>query len=134
MRYESGSAVLPNAFLNALLTNSKTSASERPSRSRSRHWFFEYFSPVSSAVRDDSSEARTTYENDDPLQWISGNWEEVTRQFPDQWIVIKKGAVVANSETASGLREQIRRLGIESPFITKTGRGSIVWRTAYGRY
>jgi hypothetical protein len=136
MRYESGSAVLPNAF-SALLMNSKNSASE-PSSPSPRHWFWEYFSSASSAVRglkDNSlGEARNPRDDDDPLQWVSANWEDVTEKFPSQWIVVEKGVVVAHSETASGLREQIKRLAIECPFITKTGRGPIAWRTAYGRY
>ncbi len=71
--------------------------------------------------------------NDAALAWIGANWQALTEQYPNCWVVISDGRVVAHSETPDELREEIVRLGIECPFITKVGEGPIVWNTAYAR-
>ena len=68
----------------------------------------------------------------DPVAWVGAHWQEITRDYPNEWIVVANGRVVAHSEIPKELREQIGRLGIKTPFIAKVGSGPIVWRTAYG--
>jgi Family of unknown function (DUF5678) len=69
--------------------------------------------------------------NDAALAWVGANWEKLAKEYPNQWVVIDNGRVVAHSTTPDELQEQIAQLGIESPFITKVGQGPIVWTTAY---
>jgi hypothetical protein len=125
MNYPTNSAVSRDEFISALLMTIPNAAASEPAGPT-------YSWPPYSGYQ--SPRARPAPGRNDPLKWVSANWEVVNRQFPNQWIVVQKDTVVAHSETVSGLREQINRLGIENPFVTKTGRGSIVWRTAYGRY
>ncbi|MFZ0245283.1 hypothetical protein [Candidatus Binatus sp.] len=144
--YVGSSAGSPDRFVNPLLMNIQTSMSE-PSGPSGRAQYFDQGAQFVNAAQsfsgtlnqdrynaENSSTTEARDSDDDPLQWVGANWEEVTRTFPNQWIVIKNGVVAAHSETVVGLREQIAHLSIECPFITKTGSGPIVWRTAYGRY
>jgi hypothetical protein len=121
----SGSAISSDTFVGSLLMTIPNVSSEPSGPTHS-------WPPYSGGYQD--PEDRPITSDDDPLKWVTRNWEVVTQRFPNQWIVIEKGTVVAHSETASDLRKQIARLGIECPFITKTGQGPIVWRMAYGRY
>jgi hypothetical protein len=128
--YPSNSAISSNnKVLNALLMTIPSLASEPSGPTNSWPPYSGYQEP-----QDTPRSRQTDVSDDDPLKWVTRNWENVTKRFPNQWIVVEKGGVVAHSETASDLRNQIKRLGIECPFITKTGQGPIVWRTAYGSY
>jgi len=67
----------------------------------------------------------------DPLDWIAENLDELIERYPDTWIAVSQGEVVASSRDPADLKAQIDASGIERPLITEIPSEPIVWDTAY---
>ena len=79
-----------------------------------------------------SQTSPTVDPNEASLAWVTANWESLVDQYPDRWIVVQGGRVVVNSTTPEELQEQIARLNIQYPFITRVGRSrTLVGKMAY---
>jgi hypothetical protein len=108
MRYESGSAVLPNVFLNGLLTNSKTSA-HQPS-SPSRHWLFGYVPSVPFAIK-------RLEERDDSLEWAAEHFAELLEKHNGEWVLVRDHRVVDSSPDSTELLKRAVAQGIKKPLM-----------------
>jgi hypothetical protein len=129
MRDESGSALLlPNAFLNALLTSSRTLASEPSSPSTTRNWLFEYFS----GFRIASKHPTDSEDKDDSLKWVADNLKRLVKEYPDKWIVVKNRMVVETSDDLVDLLKRAARAGVVKPLVLKMDPLSKrKWRTVF---
>ena len=67
----------------------------------------------------------------DPLDWIAENLDELIERYPDMWIAVYQGAVVASARELADLKAQIDASGIERPLVTEIPSKPIVWDTAY---
>jgi hypothetical protein len=65
------------------------------------------------------------------LAWLGINWESLSDQYPDRWVLIDNQQVIADSHDATELERIAEERGIQEPFITKIEPVSAVWRTAY---
>lgn len=101
---------------------------------------YSFFQQVDSAIKSspppdryvESQASPAVDPNEAALAWITANWETLVDQYPNCWIVVGNGGVVASSRTLEDLQRQIAHLAIERPFITKVGESrTIVWKTAY---
>jgi hypothetical protein len=123
MRYDSGSAALPDTFLNALLTNSRTSASEPAGPSR--HWLLEHFPSVPFAIK-------RSEDKDDSLKWAADNLKRLVKDYPNKWIVVRNRTVVETSDDLVDLLEKASRAGIVKPLVLKMDELSKrKWRTVF---
>lgn len=43
----------------------------------------------------------------DDHQWVHDNWELLVQQYPEQWIAVKKGQVIANDPDIDKLRTKL---------------------------
>jgi Family of unknown function (DUF5678) len=71
--------------------------------------------------------------SDSSLDWVAEHWRELTKDYPNRWIIVANQKVAADAATPGELAKEARRLGIKRPFVTKIGQGPVVWRTAYAR-
>jgi hypothetical protein len=67
----------------------------------------------------------------DPLDWIAEHLDELIYRYPDMWIAVYQGEVVASARDPAVLKAQIDASGIERPLITEIPSEPIVWDTAY---
>ena len=54
------------------------------------------------------------------MDWFFSNLDQLTADHPNEWVAIVGERVVASASTAAQLREDLRRKGIERPFISRT--------------
>ena len=93
-----------------------------------------YSDPRSDLVKwehDTSEEPSHPTNSDGSLEWVAAHLSELTKEYPDRWILVNNETVVADSADIGELMNQALKLGIASPLIIDTQSPSITSRTAY---
>jgi hypothetical protein len=114
---------VPNPFLNALLTNSKTSANE-PSGPSRRRWWFEYVPSVPFAIK-------RVETGDDSLEWATENFSTLLSVYPGRWILVRGHRVLASAVEPTDLLQQAIALGIKKPLMLKVEPSTATPRSAF---
>ena len=56
------------------------------------------------------------------MDWFAANYRRLTEEYPDHWLIIKDQQVRAIAATPAELRQRVRELGLEGPFLGRTPR------------
>jgi hypothetical protein len=70
--------------------------------------------------------------DDGSFAWVAMNADALYKQYPDQWILVDKGQLIASAPTPEPLMQLARTRGIQTPFITKTTPPELPGRAVYG--
>lgn len=54
------------------------------------------------------------------LDWFIANFERLLLRYPDEWLAIRDGEVVAHAGSVRELKAALRSAGITRPFIGRT--------------
>lgn len=69
--------------------------------------------------------------SDGSLEWVAANLEQLSKDYPDRFILVENQQVIANSADIADLLQQALKLEISSPLIIDTHAASTVSRMAY---
>lgn len=50
-------------------------------------------------------------------QWVFDHMQELKEKFPDQWILVHKGEVIAHGEEATKSWGKAKELGLDQPYL-----------------
>ncbi|MDZ7289678.1 MAG: DUF5678 domain-containing protein [candidate division KSB1 bacterium] len=51
-------------------------------------------------------------------QWVADHMQELVEKYPDQWIMVYKGEVIAHGEEVWSKWRKADELGLEQPYIS----------------
>lgn len=68
---------------------------------------------------------------DGSLEWVATHLPQLIKDYPDRFILVEKGNVIADSSDIADILQQALKLGIASPLIIDTQSSPAVSRTAY---
>ena len=73
--------------------------------------------------------------NDGSLEWVAGNLEKFSRDYPaDIWLLVKNCKVVAAGSDLAKLVREVDERGIKKPLIINMEQQSSARRTAYATW
>ena len=78
---------------------------------------------MSVVIEDYLSEAPRKHLQED-LTWFLSQLEAISAELGEQFVAVKDRQIVAHAATMPELREQLQRLGIKRPLITRSGLAS----------
>lgn len=68
---------------------------------------------------------------DGSLEWVAANLAQLSKEFPNRFILVDNARVIADSEDIRDLLQRAAQLGLPSPLVIDTQLPSGVPRTVY---